>query len=109
MVERITKVNDLIGKEVATILKDDLDIDADVFITVVRVVTSHTLEHATVWISILPETRAKEALAQIKLQIYDIQQALNKRLVMRKIPKLLFKIDTTEAYAEKIENLLKTR
>lgn len=106
MVERLTKVNELLGKEIAEILKSELDLDVDVFITVTRVSVSRTLEHATVWISVLPDSERDAVLKKISQDIYHIQQMLNSRLVMRKIPKLFFKIDTTEERAEHIEKLL---
>lgn len=106
MSERIKKINDLLRDEIGKILLKNLIIKEGVLVTVMGVSVSPTLEHATVKISVLPEIAAKEVMKNIKYQIYDIQQQLNKRLVMRPVPKIRFEIDTTEEHAGRIENLL---
>ncbi len=106
MSERIEKLNALIGHEIASILEREIAING-LIITVVRAVASPTLEHATIFISVFPEGRIHEALEEIDYAIYDIQQQFNKRMKMRTVPKLQFKIDRTEEQASKIEEILK--
>ncbi len=105
-VARLDKINELLMVELSRILKEDFDTEEDIFLTITRVMTSRTLEHATVWLSILPEQKMKMVLQALKDQIYHLQQVLNKRLVMRKIPKITFKLDETEKQAAHIEKIL---
>ncbi len=106
MSERLKKLNDLLRDEVGKILKKELGLDTDALVTVVRAVVSPTLEHATVWISVFPESQEKSALKEINNEIYSLQQALNKRLVMRPVPKIRFEIDRTEEKAAHIEQII---
>ncbi len=104
--DRLVKVNELINIEIGKILQSELELPSGVFVTIVSVDTSRTLEHAKVKISVLPLEKADQVLKEIKNQIYDIQQILNKKLIMRKIPKIRFEIDTTEERASRIDRLL---
>ena len=105
MSERIKKLNDLLRDEVGKILKKELELN-DALVTVVRADISPTLEHATVWISVFPESKEKLALTEINRQIYRLQQILNKRLTMHPVPKIRFEIDKTEKEAARIEELI---
>ena len=106
MISRMEKLQALLKVELSQILREQIDLEDNVFITIVRIIISRTLEHATVFISVLPEQKTKQLLSLIDGYIYTIQQALNKRLVLRKIPKLSFKLDTTEQHAAHIEKLI---
>ncbi len=105
MSERLKKLNDLLRDEAGKILKKELELN-DALVTVVRADISPTLEHATVWISVFPESQEKSALKEINRNIYSLQQMLNKRLIMRPVPKIRFEIDKTEDRANKIEKIL---
>lgn len=95
-----------ISVEVAKILHNEVDVGKDVFITVVGVKLSRTLEHATVLISVLPSSLEDKVMEELGRQIYFIQQTLNKRLNLRVVPKIRFEIDETEERAFRIEALL---
>jgi ribosome-binding factor A len=102
---RLKKLNDLLRDEAGKILKKELEFN-DVLVTVVRADISPTLEHATIWISVLPESKRETALQKINQKIYNFQQILNKRLAMHPVPKIRFEIDKTEEAAARIEKLL---
>lgn len=106
MIDRLKKFNDLLRDEVGKILLYETCQPDGVFITVLGAMVSPTLEHATIYISVLPETKAKEILKKLKLEIYSIQQSLNKKMKIRTVPKIRFKIDTTESRANRIEEIL---
>ena len=105
MSERIKKLNDLLRDEVGKILKKELEFN-NALVTVVRADISPTLEHATIWISVFPESQEKSALKEINREIYRLQQVLNKRLTMHPVPKIRFDIDRTEEEAARIEKLI---
>ena len=106
MSDRIAKLNDLLRDETGGILKNELDISDEVLVTVIKAEVSPTLEHATIWISIFPQEREKEILENIVSQIYTIQQMLNKRLVMRPVPKIRFALDHSGEHISRIEEIL---
>lgn len=106
MENRLKKVNELLKDELGVIIKEEVDFEDDILATIVSVDVSPTLEHASVRISIFPEDRIDSAFESLNNNIYDIQQKLNKRLIMRKVPKIRFEIDRTEEKASRIEELL---
>ena len=105
MSSRLKKLNDLLRDEAGKILKKELEFN-DVLVTVVRADISPTLEHATIWISVLPESKRETALQKINQKIYNLQQILNERLAMHPVPKIRFEIDKTEEAVARIEKLL---
>ncbi|KKR36096.1 MAG: seg [candidate division CPR2 bacterium GW2011_GWC1_39_9] len=62
---------------------------------------------AEVWVSILngDETQVLESLNK---HIVEIQRVLNSKIVMKFVPKIVFKIDHSRDYAEKIDNIFKS-
>ena len=107
MSERIKKINALLRDVVGEVLLAEFRPNDDrVLITVTRAEVSPTLEHATVYISVLPDATGVAVLAELKKQIYHLQKVANKKLVMRPVPKIKFEIDMTEANATRIEKIL---
>lgn len=104
--DRLKKLNQLLRVEISKILKSELELDDETFITVVRADVSPTLEHATIWISVFPESKRGAVLQKINRKIYSLQQILNKRLAMRPVPKIRFETDKTEEGAARIEKLI---
>ncbi len=109
MSERIKKLNALLRDVVGEVLLGEFRPNDDrALITVTRAEVSPTLEHATVYISVLPDAAGPAVLVELKKQIYHLQQAINKKLVMRPVPKIKFEIDMTEANAARIEKILES-
>ena len=105
-VNREKKLKKLLVVEVSNALLDEVSLVNDTFVTVMGAQLSPTLEHATIYISVLPLDKSEAVLEKLNHRIYSIQQVLNKRLNLRIVPKIRFEIDTTEERAQKIEELL---
>lgn len=106
MSERLLKLNDLIRDEIGKILLKELDLADEILVTVKRAEVSPTLEHATVFVSVWPEDGAEKILKKIIGQIYHFQQLLNRRLVMRPVPKIRFEIDNSEKNLGRVVEIL---
>jgi ribosome-binding factor A len=104
MTNRIIKVDELIKKELGKIIQNDVEIAKDSLITITRVKTLPNLSQSFIYISIMGEE--KKIMDILKKKIYHIQQHLNKRLNMRPIPKIIFKLDKETEKAARIEELL---
>lgn len=104
--ERINKLNNLVRDVVAAVLQEEFIHDNSALVTVTRAVVSPTLENVTVWVSVLPDSVRKSVYKALKEQIYDLQQSVNKRLIMRPVPKIRFEIDETEEQAARIEKII---
>jgi len=107
MSQRIQKINELVRQHVNDIILKDLSLKEGVFVTIAKVDTTSDLRYTRVFVSIFPEREIDYALKTLEKEIYKIQRNLNKRLYMRPLPKLEFKVDMTESKADKIEKLLK--
>ena len=106
MSERIVKINELIKTHLGEILLRELDLKPGVFLTISKVDTTADLRYAQVFISIFPYKEAHYALTALSNGMYSIQGELNKKLKMRPLTRLKFKLDSTEEGADKIEKIL---
>jgi ribosome-binding factor A len=107
MSNRIPKINELIKKHISEIISRDLSLKPGVFVTVAKVDTTPDLRYTRVFVSIFPEKEIDYAIKTLEKEIYRLQGSLNKRLSMKPLPKIEFKVDLTEARADEIEKLLK--
>jgi ribosome-binding factor A len=106
MSERIAKLNSLVQQEVANILAKEIEFPSSYFVTVSRTEVADDAESAKIWISVMPATHQQAVLDIVTKQIKDIQSILNKRLVMKFVPKLTFLIDESNERADRITKVL---
>ena len=64
------------------------------------------IQNAEIYFLTIPDDAAEEIHKKLKKNIFFIQQALNKRLRMRPVPKIRFSIDKQEQEASKIDEVL---
>lgn len=107
MSNRLDKVNELIKHIVAEIIERELSLKSGIFITVAKVDTTADLRYTRVFVSVFPEKEIDYAVKSLEKEAYRIQGALNKKLSMRPLPRIEFKVDLTESKADVIEKLLK--
>ncbi len=106
MTSRINKINELIRRELGSIILQGVDLSPGVLVTITRVSASPNLQQAKVYVSVMPEKKIKETMLALNRDIYGFQQKLNKRLNMRPIPKISFIEEKETREADKIEKLL---
>lgn len=104
---RMQKVNSLIREQLGEILNRELDLKPGVFLTVFKVDTTNDLRYANVFVSVFPEKEGDYVMTALKNEKSNIQRILNKKLHMKILPKLVFKLDKTEVEADEIEKILK--
>ena len=103
---RVSRVNQLIKKEISQILLRENDFPGNVLVTVTRVETSPNLIQARVYLSVIPESYLSSVLETLKGSIYRFQQKLNKRLSMRPTPKIIFVEEKLTKEAGRVEEIL---
>lgn len=108
MGHRIEQLNALVLKEVAVIISREIEFPAGMFVTVSQVEVADDAESAKVWISVLPALHQDDALQLIAARIADLQSILNKKLVMKFVPKLTFLLDESGERAAAITKVLDT-
>lgn len=104
---RTEKINALIKSHISEIILKDLSLKPGIFITISKVDTSSDLRYVAISISVYPEKETGYAMKTLEIENKFLQKKLNKKLFMKILPKINFKIDTTEIKADQIEKLLR--
>lgn len=103
MSDRIRKINEMIREEAASAILER--IGQENFITVTVVETSPDLKRSVIWVSVMgDETKALEDLNANKS---EIQHAITGKMATKYTPQIEFKIDHSQDYVQKIDELLK--
>ena len=105
MSNRTQRVNELIKEELSQIILREMNFPRNVLVTIIKVNTSSDLTLATIYISVIPSGKTKKIIQDLKKNIYNLQQLLNKRLRMRPIPKIRFLEQRGTTETEKIEQI----
>ncbi|PIU01484.1 ribosome-binding factor A [bacterium (Candidatus Torokbacteria) CG09_land_8_20_14_0_10_42_11] len=103
---RLPKLNSLIQKELGQALLTEISLPRDALTTIKNVEISADLDHAKVWVSVLPLSKGEWAIASLQKSRFRLQSFLGSRLRLRKIPRLNFALDLTEEKADRINRLL---
>lgn len=83
-----------------------MDFSPRTMVTVTKTKTSLDLRYCDVFISVFPADKAVESKEILDKNIYFLQQKINKKLCMKPVPKIRFKIDRTGEYVERIDELI---
>ena len=106
MSKRIEQLNSLVQQEVAGLVARHIEFPVGTMVTVSRASVADDAESAKIWVSVLPVDRAEQVLTILKANIRDIQHHLNRKLVMKFVPKLTFALDDTQEKAAHINSTL---
>ena len=106
---RLDKVNRLLEKELAEILRLETAKTRGLMVSVSAVRTAPDLSFAKVFVSVFPSDQGKDIVKNLNEHMGAIRGALgNKvRYQLRVIPELRFDIDDSLDYLERIDELLK--
>lgn len=102
MSERIRKVNELIREEASKAI--EVNLSRDNLITVKAVETSRDLKEATIWVSVMGDADA--AMKELAENKSTIQHSITSKMYSKYTPKIEFKLDHSQAYVDRIEELL---
>jgi ribosome-binding factor A len=92
MKHRILRVNELLKRELSTIITREIAFDG-VLVTVNQVDVTPDLKHAHVYISILGKQGQAAAMAKLDENRAVLQTALAKSVVLKYTPHLVFHLD----------------
>ena len=76
-------------------------------ITITSTNVSPDLKRATVFMTVLPETKESEALSFVKRKRGELREHLKKNMTTKVIPFIDFDIDRGEKHRQKIDELLR--
>lgn len=90
---RQEQVNSLLQKELGEILQTELEFPVGTLLTISRVEVSSSLEHADVFVTVLPDEQTEKILELLQKNIYRLQKILDKKLFLKFVPKVRFFVD----------------
>ncbi|MTD30235.1 30S ribosome-binding factor RbfA [Planomicrobium sp. YIM 101495] len=108
MTMRANRVAEQMKKELGEIISRKLKDPRIGFVTVTDVDVTGDLQQATIYISVLGDDKAKEeTLLGLSKSKGFIRSEIGQRIRLRKTPELSFEFDTSVAYGNRIESLLR--
>jgi len=108
-IDRITRVNELLRREIGGTLfrvmtEDRFDMSA---VTIMRVATSRNLRTARVFVSIRDHAnRREEMMRLLRRHRLEIQAEINKNVVLKYTPRLSFVLDTSVEKGDSVLGIL---
>lgn len=106
MAKKNEKINHIIQRELSYILQTEVKDPKIGFCTITGVKTTSDLSISKVYVSFMNKTQ-KQSIVALNNSKGFIRSLLAKRLTTRKCPELIFEIDTSLDYGNKIEGILK--
>ncbi len=105
MVMKKDKLNHIIQREISSILQTEVKDPAIGFCTITDVDVTSDLSYAKIYVTFLNPNQKKSLEALEKSKGF-IRSLLAKRLTVRKCPELIFMIDKSLEYGNKIDNII---
>lgn len=108
-VDRLTRVNELLKREIGEALfqiikEDDFDLSA---VTVTHVITASNLRNAKVMVSIRDnEDKRAKMLAILRRYRGEIQKRISNDIILKYTPRLTFELDTSIEKGDAVLSLL---
>ena len=104
---RIHRINEEIQKELSNLLRTVKDPRVqDTMISITRVETTPDLRYTKVYVSFLPEEKAKEALAGLKSAGGYLRRELARKLQLRYASEIVWEQDDSIQYGAKMLKLI---
>jgi len=102
---RPQRVSSLIAVELNKILLKELETPG-IFLTITNVEVSRKLDYATVKISVWPSDKAEAILSLLQKRQHTLQNLLTRKLNIKPMPQIVFKIDRGPEKAAEVEKAL---
>ncbi len=104
---RMHKVNELFKREIGHIIQRDLANPRIGFATVTHAEISSDLKHATIRVSVMgDEQQRRTTVAELNKAAGFIQHLLSRRITIRTMPQIQFKLDRSLDAVYRVEELL---
>lgn len=105
---RIVRINEILKENISLIFQSEIKDPRIGFVTITSVETSCDLKQAVVYLSILGNKKEiDEAVKAIEHAKSHIRSELGKRIKLKFLPELVFKIDESIEHGIRIQELIK--
>jgi ribosome-binding factor A len=102
--ERVAKI---IKQEVSQVISEEIKDPRVGFVTITRVELSEDLKYATVYFSLIGDTKAKEkALRGLESASGYVRKLVGGRLSLRYTPEIIFRLDKGVEYSFRVDEVL---
>lgn len=104
---RLARVNEELKREISNIINYEVkNSNVNGLISVTKVKISPDLKYARVFVSMLNTKNKKQALAGLKSASGFIRSRLAEKINLRVTPELVFELDDSLVYGERIDSIL---
>lgn len=105
---RLNRINEELKREISNIINYEVtNSNVTGLISVTKVKISPDLRYARVYVSILNSKNIKQTLAGLKSSSGFIRSRIAEKINLRVTPELVFELDDSMQYGEKIDTILK--
>lgn len=105
---RLDRVNEELKREIGNIINNELkSTNITGLISVTKVKISPDLKHAKVFVSMINSKSVKNTLSGLKRASGYIRSMIAERINLRVTPELIFILDDSMEYGERIDSILK--
>lgn len=105
---RLNRINEELKREISNIINYEVtNSNVTGLISVTKVKISPDLRYARVFVSILNSRNVKQTLAGLKSSSGFIRSRIAEKINLRVTPELVFELDDSMQYGEKIDTILK--
>ncbi len=109
MIERMSRVEDLLRGELAAILQHEVRDPRVRLATVSGITVSRDLAHATVRVSVLgDDDQRRQCVAVLERAKGFIRSTLARRVRLRTVPELAFELDRGAEHSQRISEILES-
>ncbi len=106
MSQRTEQFEELIIRDLSEFFSREVEFPIGTLVTVTRAKVTPDLKYAQVWLSILPEKYTGQVLKIAERAGREFEKKLFRKMSTKFTPKITFKIDTGEARAAEVEELI---
>ena len=103
---RIEQINELLRHELGELFVRELTFPKDCLVTITKVDTSRDLSQSKIFISVLPTNLIPAVQKKMTGAASAIRRLLGKKIILRKIPNLLFFTDLSGEKVSRIDELI---
>jgi ribosome-binding factor A len=103
---RISRVNEHIRTLLAATLRDEIEFDPGVVVTVTKVTTSKDIAHATVSLMIFPDAAQITTLQLVQARAKTLRHKIAIQSKLFRVPQFRFIIDHTEEQGQHMDAVL---
>lgn len=105
---RLSRIEEELKREISNIINYEVkNSNVTGMISVTKVKVSPDLRYAKVSVSIMNSRNVKQTLAGLKAASGFIRSQIAERINLRVTPELVFELDDSMVYGERIDNILK--